>query len=460
MTTTTTSVPAKLAISVEELEKDLTPSERSVTSVVRRCGASVAFVTSVWPTSSSGDNANDSMKTKNLQGQLPPGQSLGSGSGFVVSPDGYLCTNFHVIERAYTLQTNADAAKRLLDQFAGNFTTMTPFMFSSDFVNFTKSLVQEQLLPPLPQIYVRIDSATKYQNCRIVGVNTDLDLAVLKVMEQSNDSSNSNPKGDEDSSNDDGSTSAIDSCVSFGSSSDLLVGQSVVAIGNPFGLDTTVTTGVVSAVNREFRAGTARTPANTPIRNVIQTDAAINPGNSGGPLLNLKGEVVGINTAIITTSGSSAGIGFAVPADQLQPAVQRIIWNDRQEQQAQGGRKAQGWLGVSILRQPVVDVEKDDSNTTSISIPLAKLQNWVVNVERNSPASDAGIRPLLIMPDAGGVVYGDAIVAVGGNEVKTLQDLQTELSTRVVGEQLALTVEDASGDRRVVYVTLSKKPSN
>merc|ERR1712194_121774 len=129
--------------------------------------------------------------------------------------------------------------------------------------------------------------------------------------------------------------------ISFGSSSDLLVSQSVVAIGNPFGLQSTVTAGVVSAVNREFRAGTAKTPANTPIRNVIQTDASINPGNSGGPLLNLKNEVVGINTAIITTSGSSAGIGFAVPSDQIRPVVERILQKDRIES---GQRPNQGWL--------------------------------------------------------------------------------------------------------------------
>jgi S1-C subfamily serine protease len=230
-------------------------------------------------------------------------------------------------------------------------------------------------------------------------------------------------------------------------------------------LDTTVTTGVVSAVNREFRAGTARTPANTPIRNVVQTDAAINPGNSGGPLLNLKGRVVGINTAIVTTSGSSAGIGFAVPSDQLQPVVQRIVREDRQKQQTTS--RAQGWLGVSVLRQPIrlnnydnddEDDEDENNNRTATVLPMARLQNWITRVERNSPASDAGLRSLRIVPETGSVQYGDAIVAVGGNEVSTLEELQSDLATRVVGEQVALTVESDRGERRVVYVTLSERP--
>jgi S1-C subfamily serine protease len=227
------------------------------------------------------------------------------------------------------------------------------------------------------------------------------------------------------------------------------------AIGNPFGLDTTVTTGVVSAVNREFRAGSARTPANTPIRNVVQTDAAINPGNSGGPLLNLKGQVVGINTAIITTSGSSAGIGFAVPADQLQPVVQRFIREDRQKQQTIP--RAQGWLGVSVLRQPITEGD-DEDDENKLNIPMARIQNWITKVERNSPASDAGLRSIRIIRETGCVEYGDAIVAVGGNEMLTLDDLQSEVSTRVVGEQVALTVENEQGERRVVYVTLSQRP--
>jgi S1-C subfamily serine protease len=253
-----------IAVSVEELEKDLTPAERSITGVVRRCGQSVAFVTSVVPATTSGSRR--SKKTQRGSGKddgssdLPPGVYLGSGSGFVVAP-GYLCTNFHVIERAYTIQSNAKMVETMLDQVAGN---LTGGLLSEDFLNFTKSYVLTQLQGfnmELPRVYVRINSSTKFQKCDIVGVRPDIDLAVLKVVEVA--------AADGDDAKDDGGPDGY-CAVSFGSSGDLLVGQSVVAIGNPFGLDKTVTAGVVSAVNREFRAGTARTPANTPIRNVIQ----------------------------------------------------------------------------------------------------------------------------------------------------------------------------------------------
>lgn len=438
-----------ITTSVDELEKDLTPSERSVTAVVRQASPSVTFVTSVWPqmtTTSSNTRRRGQGNNDKTSNNLPPGQSLGSGSGFAVSPDGYICTNFHVIERAYTLQKNAAMLESMIDELVGNLTSATPLMFSSDFLNFTQTFVESQLLPPLPQVYVRINSRTKYQKCSIVDVNTDLDLAVLKLLPDA-------------SSTDDNETDDLPS-IKFGSSSDLLVGQTVVAIGNPFGLDTTVTTGVVSANNREFRAGTARTPANTPIQNVIQTDASINPGNSGGPLLNLKGEVVGINTAIITTSGSSAGIGFAVPSDQLAGKVQDIIRKDRLSSAATN--KEQGWLGVTVVRQPITNfnTDKDASGNTTLTQmqPLARLQNWILQVEPNSPAAKAGMQPLRFQPQLGSIQFCDAIVAVGGNTVETFDDLSNELASRVVGEQVAITMENVSGDRRVVYVTLGRRP--
>lgn len=303
--TASTTRLENIAGSVSELERDLTPAERSITSVVRNCGPSVAFVTSVAPAPTLSTSSSSSTQTKNRANALPEGMTLGSGSGFVVEP-GYICTNFHVIERVYSVLDAAQQVEGVLDRL-GN------LLLPSEVANATKTCILDKVTPlagALPEVHVRINSDTKYYQCRIVDVQPDLDLAVLKIMDDDDDV-------DETAS------------ISFGVSSDLLVGQTVVAIGNPFGLDKTVTTGVVSAVNRQFRAGTARTPANRPIRNCIQTDAAINPGNSGGPLLNLKGLVVGINTAIITTSGSNAGIGFAVPADQLRDLVDRIIEKDR-----------------------------------------------------------------------------------------------------------------------------------
>jgi S1-C subfamily serine protease len=166
------------------------------------------------------------------------------------------------------------------------------------------------------------------------------------------------------------------------------------------------------------------------------------PGNSGGPLLNLKGEVVGINTAIISTSGSNAGIGFAVPSDQLRPVVDRII---RQDRIKSGERPNQGWLGVSIVNHP------EWVNST------ISQKNWVTLVETDSPAAKVGIRSLQIN-ESGIVVFGDAIVVVGGNEVATFEELQSVLQKCVQGEQLNLTLEDVGGDRRVVYVVLRRKP--
>ena len=403
-----------LKVSVDELEKDLTPSERSITSVVRRCGSSVAFVTSVLPQTMPQRRRTRAQEESNL----PPGQSLGSGSGFVVAP-GYLCTNYHVIERAYSLQKMSRMLNETADQLTSNLTSVLPL----EFVNKTVSCLLRPSSSALPQVFVRINSATNYQRCRVVSVEPDLDLAVLKIETSKNSSTESD-------------------FVEFGSSSELLVGQTVVAIGNPFGLDKTVTSGVVSAVDREYRAGTTRAPANIPIRNCIQTDAAINPGNSGGPLLNLKGEVIGINTAIITTSGSNAGIGFAVPSDQLKPVVERII---RQDRVKNGERPNQGYLGLSII-----DQEGKNSK-------LAQ-KNWVATVQRDSPAQEADIRPVRIL-ETGVIEWGDCVVAIGGNDVETYDELQAELRERIQGEQVTITLENIKGERRVVYVVLGEKPN-
>ena len=161
---------------------------------------------------------------------------------------------------------------------------------------------------------------------------------------------------------------------------------------------------------------------------------------------------MGINTAIISTSGSFSGIGFAVPADQLKPIVKRIIREDRIQN---GLRPNQGWLGISVIRQNINIINSvDNSNST---LPLAKSKNWVAKVERNSPAYDAGIRSLDISLN-GVVTYGDAIVAVGGNEVTNFDELQMQLEKCVTGEKVTVTVQDAEGERRVVYVTLAQKP--
>ena len=171
--------------------------------------------------------------------------------------------------------------------------------------------------------------------------------------------------------------------------------------------------------------------------------------------MNLKGEVVGINTAIVTTSGSSAGIGFAVPSDQVQPVVDEIVRKDRLDNTALGSR--QGWLGLSIVDQPGIGANLSQAATNETET-LSVVSTWVSKVEPNSPASNAGIRPLRIETDTARVVYGDAIVAIGGNEVTTLIEIQKQLQDRVVGEQLAITLQDSTGEKRVVYAMLSSRP--
>jgi len=395
---------AAIAVPVDLLEQNLTTAERSVTGVVRTCGPSVAYVTSVL----SGGRNNNNMRNTQRDPKLPPGRPLGTGSGFVVDKEGYVVTNYHVIERAYMLQRMKQDYEYTISQIVGN---VTQVLGGTS----TQSL---QNLFPTPtttaQVYVRMDKATNFIKCRVVNVKPDLDVAVLKILN---------------------TTSTADlQPMSFGSSSSLLVGQSLVAIGNPFGLDTSVTSGVVSALNRELQVTGSGTNV---IRNCIQTDASINPGNSGGPLLNLDGEVIGVNTAIVTTSGSSAGVGFAIPSDEVEPVVREMIREDALRE------SKLGWLGVSIVKP-----------TTS-----TKLQgNWVASVQPNSPASGAGIQSLSILND-GRLQLGDCIVAIGGNELSNFEALREELEKRKKGEELAVTLQDSQGDRRVVYLKLGTMPT-
>lgn len=405
----TLSRHAAIAVSVDELEKNLTSAERTITAVVRGASPSVAFVTTILPQEQRRQRRGLLSPPRRNEGKngLPPGQSLGSGSGFVVDSDGYIVTNYHVIERAYTLQDARVQAEKLVDQFVGNVTQKSQVL--GDLLNATRAYAPAApMMMSEPTVYCRISGDGDYQKCRIVNVKPDLDVAVLKIV----------------------NTTEVWDTVAFGSSSELIVGQSLVAIGNPFGLDQTVTTGVVSALNREIQTTTSR------VRNCIQTDAAINPGNSGGPLLNLDSQVIGVNTAIITTSGSNAGIGFAIPSDEVQPVVKDMIRTDRIQQ---GMRPNVGYLGVGISKAQ-----------------LPQKGVWVVEVDSDSPAAKAGIRPLAIQ-ESGVVDYGDSIVAVSGNFVQNFDDFQAEMETRVRGEEISLTLEDVSRIRRVVYVKLADK---
>jgi len=264
-------------------------------------------------------------------------------------------------------------------------------------------------------------------------VEPDLDIAVLKIVNKESENSNSSAELTKFTS------------MSFGSSSDLSVGQNLIAIGNPFGLDTTVTTGVVSALGREISASTGPGGTRTGIiRNCIQTDCAINPGNSGGPLLNGKGEVVGVNCAILTTSstGANVGIGFAIPSDSVKPVVEQAIRQD----EVMDRKSNRPYLGVSIVK----------SLDKSI---LQQSKTWIASVDPDSPAARSGMRGLTINTKTATIEYGDAIIAVGGNNVTDFPSLVRELrGNRVAGEQIAVTLLDsATGERRVAYLTLEKQ---
>ncbi len=201
--------------------------------------------------------------------------------------------------------------------------------------------------------------------------------------------------------------------IRIGSSADLKVGQSVYAIGNPFGLDQTLTTGVISALGREIESLTRR-----PIQGVIQTDAAINPGNSGGPLLDSAGRAIGVNTAIYSPSGAYAGVGFAVPIDTVNRIVSQLI---------AFGKVIQPGLGIQVV---------EDSVARQVGIEEGVL---VLDVDRRGAAAAAGIMPTRYDRE-GNVVLGDIIVAIDGQSIKTSDDLYRLLEKYDVGDEVQVEV--------------------
>jgi S1-C subfamily serine protease len=211
-----------------------------------------------------------------------------------------------------------------------------------------------------------------------------------------------------------------------GRSRDLVVGQRVLAVGNPFGLDHSLTVGVVSAVGRELRA-----PSGRRIRDVIQTDAAINPGNSGGPLLDSSGRVVGVNSAIYSPSGAFAGIGFAVPIDAVSRLVPQLIAR---------GRSIQPGIGVTLI-------------PTRYNPQLGIEGVAIAEVQRGSPAARAGLEGA----DLSGrrLVLGDRILAVDSRPVASEDDLRDAFEAAGVGATVTLTVA-RDGRTREVRVQLAQ----
>ncbi len=258
-------------------------------------------------------------------GQTRRDRSL--GSGFIISKDGYIATNHHVVAEAESIRVK----------------------LSND----------------------------KIYDARVIGGDHKTDIAVIKI-------------------------DATDLPVSvLGDSDKIEVGQWAIAIGNPFGLERSMTVGVISATGRS-NVGIET------IENFIQTDASINPGNSGGPLLNIHGEVIGINTAIVA---AGQGIGFAIPTNMARPIISQLI---------EHGKVTRAWLGVSI--KPV-------NEESARSLGLAKPDGAIVTeIYNNGPADKSGMLP------------GDIIIAFGGAEVKNPSHLQQLVATTKVDTPVRITV--------------------
>jgi S1-C subfamily serine protease len=271
-------------------------------------------------------------------------RSSGCGSGTIISADGYILTNFHVIDGADALRV---------------------------------TLWDGRVLPTT-----------------VIGVDPANDLAVLKVTP---------PAG------------AKFSTIPFGDSSKLEVGRRVLAIGNPFGLDRTLTQGIVSSLGRTLRTNNGRL-----IKGIIQTDAAINPGNSGGPLLDTSGKLVGINTAILSSAGQSAGIGLAIPINIVKHIVPELIANH------------------GVLR-PDLGIQVMHAVDTGL---------MVVKLDPDGPAAKAGLTgPKLVVYQNGpftfeniDVSFADVIISIDNKAVHSVDDLLSYVELKKPGQVVTLTV--------------------
>jgi len=271
--------------------------------------------------------------------------SEGMGSGFIISADGYILTNEHVI---------------------GSATEINVYLAN-----------QEKSLP-----------------AKVVGSDEELDLAVLKI------------------------NAAKLPYLKLGNDNNIRVGEWVIAIGNPYGLDHTVTTGVISAKGRPVQVEDRQ------YKNLLQTDASINPGNSGGPLLNLAGEVIGINTAV---NSSAQGIGFAIPANTVTTVLDTLIEN---------GKVSRPWMGVYIQT-----LNAELANQLNLQSSEGALLSGVV---AGSPAAKAGLQ------------QGDAILSINKQKITDASDITDFIEKSKVGDRVTLLVE-RNGSKQNITVILAEK---
>jgi Do/DeqQ family serine protease len=279
----------------------------------------------------------------------------GSGSGVIVSSEGYIVTNNHVIENA-------------------------------------------------SEIEVILNDNSKY-TAKVVGTDPSTDIAILKI-----EGSGFQP-------------------IPLGNSDDLKVGEWVLAVGNPFNLTSTVTAGIVSAKARNINLLSDRSKQDViPIESFIQTDAAVNPGNSGGALVNTKGELVGINTAIASQTGSYSGYSFAVPVNLVEKVMRDLI---------DYGVVQRGYLGVQIN-----DITQEIK--TKNNLPSTK-GVFVAKVIEDGSADKAGIND------------GDVILKIGTKEVNSVASLQEEIGKRRPGDKVSITVRTKKGEEEIKELILRNK---
>jgi S1-C subfamily serine protease len=263
-------------------------------------------------------------------------------------------------------------------------------------------------------VSVRFWDGSTY-DATIVGTDPSTDLAVIKV----------------------DAPADVLQPLEVGDSTQLSVGEGVVAFGSPFGLEGTVTSGIVSALNREITS-----PNNFTISNSIQTDAAINHGNSGGPLVNAVGQVVGVNTQIKSESGGSDGIGFAIPSSTVSSIVPQIVSSGSVEHAYLG-------VGVATLSQSVAD---------QLGVPAGAM---VTEVRQGTPAAEGGLRAATGSAMADGQSYptgGDVITAVDDTAVTSGADLQNAIDAKHPGDTVTITFT-RDGASKTVQVSLGTRPS-
>lgn len=276
----------------------------------------------------------------------------GSGSGVIVSSQGYIVTNNHVIEGA-------------------------------------------------SEIEVILNDNSKY-TAKIIGADPSTDLAVLKI-----EAPNLQP-------------------IALGNSDNVKIGEWVLAVGNPFNLTSTVTAGIVSAKARNINILSSKSSKdNVPIESFIQTDAAVNPGNSGGALVNTRGELIGINTAIASQTGSYTGYSFAIPVNLMQKVMRDLI---------DFGLVQRGFLGVQIA-----DITQELK-------------------EKNELSSTKGVFVAKVIEDGGaekaGVKEGDVILKIGSKEINSVAALQEEIGKRRPGDKVPVTIRNKKGDEVVKEILL------